>query len=76
MSLEGSRPYGSPPMPASEADRARAGDVLRAGFAEGRLNQQEFEARLDRVQRAGTDGELHSLVADLPHQPATDAAGP
>ncbi|MEO3750721.1 DUF1707 and DUF4190 domain-containing protein [Streptomyces sp. B6B3] len=63
-------------MRASDADRDRACDVLKAGFAEGRLRQEEFEARLDRVQRASTYGELHSLVADLPQGPVQAQPAP
>lgn len=56
-------------MRASDADRERAADVLKAGFAEGRLGQAEYDQRLDRVHRAHTYGELHALLADLPQGP-------
>jgi hypothetical protein len=84
MSLQGWQPHGAQPygqssmMRASDADRERATDVLKAGFAEGRLRQSEFEDRLTRVQRANTYGELQALVADLPqgpgHQPPPQQA--
>jgi uncharacterized protein DUF1707 len=51
---------------AANADRERAIDVLRAGFTEGRLTQEEFDERAARVYRARTYGELGALVADLP----------
>jgi uncharacterized protein DUF4190/uncharacterized protein DUF1707 len=83
MSVEGWRPYGQGQQPAgpygpygqqsmmraSSADRERAADVLKAGFAEGRLSQQEFEARLTQAQQASTYGQLQAIVGDLPQGP-------
>lgn len=51
---------------ASTADRERAIDLLKAGFAEGRLTQQEHEARVARVYAARTYADLSALVDDLP----------
>ncbi|MFD7292725.1 DUF1707 and DUF4190 domain-containing protein [Streptomyces sp. NPDC059897] len=59
-----------PSMLAAHADRERAVDVLRAGFAEGRLQQPEYERRIERAYQARTVGELTMLVADLPQGPA------
>lgn len=59
-----------PSMLAAHADRERAVDVLRAGFAEGRLQQSEYERRIERAYQARTVGELTMLVADLPQGPA------
>ncbi|MFF8969747.1 DUF4190 domain-containing protein [Streptomyces sp. NPDC014995] len=56
-------------MLASHADRERAVDVLRAGFAEGRLQQAEFERRVGRAYEARTVAELSLLIADLPQGP-------
>lgn len=56
-------------MLAAHADRERAVDVLRAGFAEGRMQQGEYERRVERAYEARTVGELTSLVADLPQGP-------
>ena len=56
----------SPSMLASHAERERAVDVLRAGFAEGRLDSDELEKRVARAHAARTVGELTVLVADLP----------
>ena len=53
-------------MRASSADRERAVDVLKAGFAEGRLTQDEYNDRMGRAYAARTYGELASLTADLP----------
>ncbi len=56
-------------MRASSADRERAVDVLKAGFAEGRLTQDEYNDRMGRAYAARTYGELASLTADLPAGP-------
>ncbi|MGW0823328.1 DUF1707 and DUF4190 domain-containing protein [Streptomyces sp. NPDC002845] len=61
---------GSPSMLASHADRERTVDVLRAGFGEGRLQQEEFDKRVTRAYEARTVGELALIVADLPQGPA------
>ncbi|MFJ5271335.1 DUF1707 and DUF4190 domain-containing protein [Streptomyces sp. NPDC088358] len=64
-----------PSMLASHADRERAVDVLRAGFGEGRLDQDEFEKRVARAYAARTVGELAVLVGDLPQGPVPMSAG-
>ena len=51
---------------ASDADRDRAAERLRAATAEGRLSSEELEERLERAFSARTDAELEPLVADLP----------
>jgi hypothetical protein len=53
-------------MRASSADRERAVDVLKAGFVEGRLTQDEYNDRMGRAYAARTYGELATLTADLP----------
>jgi len=53
-------------MRAASADRERAVDVLKAGFAEGRLTQDEYNDRMGRAYAARTYGELGALTADLP----------
>jgi Domain of unknown function (DUF1707)/Domain of unknown function (DUF4190) len=53
-------------MRAAATDRERAVDVLKAGFAEGRLTQEEYNFRMDRAYNAKTYGELAALTADLP----------
>jgi uncharacterized membrane protein len=56
-------------MRAASADRERAVDVLKAGFAEGRLTQDEYNDRMGRAYAARTYGELTALTADLPAGP-------
>ncbi|MFJ3665633.1 DUF1707 and DUF4190 domain-containing protein [Streptomyces sp. NPDC090106] len=65
----GAPAYGPPAMLASDADRERAVDVLRAGYGEGRLQKPEFDRRVERVYAARTVGELALLVGDLPQGP-------
>ncbi|MFX4291511.1 DUF1707 and DUF4190 domain-containing protein [Streptomyces bohaiensis] len=60
-------------MRASHADRERTTDVLRSGFAEGRLDKAEFDRRVDLSARAVTQGDLQRLILDLPNGPL---AGP
>jgi hypothetical protein len=60
---------GPPGMLAANADRERAIDVLKAGFAEGRLTKAEYDVRAARVYAARTYGELGSLIVDLPAGP-------
>ena len=62
-------PAMSPAMRAASADRERAVDVLKAGFAEGRLTQDEYNERIGRAYAARTYGELAALTADLPAGP-------
>jgi Domain of unknown function (DUF1707)/Domain of unknown function (DUF4190) len=60
-------PYSS--MRCASADRERAVDVLKAGFAEGRLTHEEYNDRMGRAYAARTYGELTALTADLPAGP-------
>jgi len=51
---------------ASAADRDATQAILEAAFAEQRLTQEEFEARIGRAMTARTEAELAQLVRDLP----------
>ncbi|MEV6926347.1 DUF1707 domain-containing protein [Dactylosporangium sp. NPDC051485] len=53
-------------MRASDADRERVAEVLRAAAAEGRLDLDEVDERLHRVYAARTYGELEPITRDLP----------
>ncbi len=55
-----------PDMRASDAERERVAEVLREAVAEGRLQMEEFEQRLDATYKARTHSELEPLVRDLP----------
>lgn len=63
-----------PDMRASDAERERIAEVLREAVAEGRLEMEEFDQRLDRAYRARTHGELEPLVRDLPGAGSSSAA--
>jgi hypothetical protein len=56
-------------MRASDAERERAVDVLKAGFSEGRLSQDEYADRAGQAHAARTYGDLAALIADLPVGP-------
>jgi hypothetical protein len=51
---------------AGDADREATADCLRRNHSEGRLDSEEFAARVDRCFDAKTIGELQQLVVDLP----------
>lgn len=53
-------------MRASDAERERIAEVLRDAVAEGRLDMEEFEERLDAAYKARTHAQLEPLVRDLP----------
>ncbi|MFF4100715.1 DUF1707 and DUF4190 domain-containing protein [Streptomyces sp. NPDC001903] len=72
------QPYGQPWQPApsaqssmraSNTDRDRTVDVLKAAYAEGRLSREEYGQRFDAAYKAQTYGQLAQLVADLPAGP-------
>lgn len=68
-----------PDMRASDAERERIAERLRDAVAEGRLDMDEFEERLDAAYKARTHGELEPLVRDLPApggSPALPLANP
>ena len=77
-------PAGEPPEPvpapdvrASDADRDRVIDVLRAATADGRLTADEFSERMAAALSSRTFRELAPLTADLvtpPASPAPDSA--
>ncbi|MQY32183.1 hypothetical protein SRB17_01250 [Streptomyces sp. RB17] len=56
----------SPDLRASDSDRERVAEVLRDALAEGRLDMEEFEERLEAAYKARTYGELAPLTRDLP----------
>ena len=79
---EPAEPGPRPEMRASDADRDRVIDVLRAAVGEGRLTPDEFEERMQAVLAARTFGELAPFTADLPpsapgrYVPSAIAAAP
>jgi len=61
-------------MRASDDDRQRVVDRLRAAVEDGRLKMEEFTERMGLAYQAVTYGDLAKLVADLP--PASPQPGP
>src|SRR5438105_12333082 len=62
-----------PELRASDEQRERAAQEIREHFAAGRLTDEELSDRIQAVYDARTDGELKSLLADLPKLPASRA---
>ena len=58
-------PPSSPALRASDADRDRVIELLRAAVADGRLDPAEFDQRLDAALAARTIDALAPLTADL-----------
>ena len=51
---------------ASRADRERVIDLLKAAFVQGRLERDEFDARIGQAVASRTYGELAAVTADIP----------
>jgi len=51
---------------ASRADRERVIDLLKAAFVQGRLDRDEFGARIGQALASRTYGELAAVTADIP----------
>ena len=66
--------FANPSWLAASADRERTVGVIRAGFAEGRLSQDELDERVTQAYAARTYAELWALTADLPAGPLPLAA--
>jgi len=59
-----------PNLRASDADRDATADRLRQHHTDGRLDEDEFQERLEKCFAAKTVGELAELTRDLPGDPA------
>jgi hypothetical protein len=53
-----------------DRERDAVGEILRRRHLEGRLDAEEFEARLGRCLAAKTYAELDGLIADFPRDDA------
>jgi hypothetical protein len=51
---------------ASDQDRERAAEVLKTGYAEGRLTKDEYDEHLSQIYAARTIGDLATLTSQLP----------
>ena len=62
-----SSPYRSTPdAPVGESERGQLNERLNAAFEAGRLDAEDYRARLDRLYAARTLGELVPVVQGLP----------
>ncbi len=69
--LAGTRRRGSySDLRISDAERAEVADLLATHYGDGRLDQAEFDQRLDQAMRAKTYRDLSGLLADLPPVPS------
>jgi hypothetical protein len=76
MTTEPSNINGDSDLRAGDSDREEIADFLRTNHSEGRLDSEEFAARIDRCYDAKTIGELRQLVADLPSERVRQAGAP
>jgi hypothetical protein len=67
-------PPSPPSLRASDADRDRVTELLRAAVADGRLDSAEFDQRLDAALAARTIDALTPLTADLIAAPGSEGA--
>jgi hypothetical protein len=63
------RGYADPSMRVSDADRTEVSDRLSRHYADGRLDQAEFDERVGKAMNAKTHGDFAGLFADLPDLP-------
>jgi hypothetical protein len=59
----------------SDADRQSVADQLSKHFADGRLDQAEFDERLSQAMNAKTHRDLDGLLTDLPSTGTGGGAG-
>jgi hypothetical protein len=59
----------------SDADRSAVAEQLGAHYADGRLDQAEFDERITRTMAAKTRGDLAGLFDDLPDPASAGAPG-
>jgi hypothetical protein len=64
----------APAIRASDRERDDAVQRLQTAFAEGRLDDREFDERMRAALAARTRADLEPLFADLPAGPAASAA--
>jgi len=53
-------------MRASDADRERVADTLKAAFVQGRLTKDEFDARIGQTLASRTYADLATVTAGIP----------
>jgi Flp pilus assembly protein TadB len=68
--------YPGASMRVSDAERTEVTDALIRHAAEGRLDEEEYQARVAKATAAKTRGDLWPLMADLPPLGAPPATPP
>ena len=58
--------YGQPDLRVSDAERSEVADKLAEHYSDGRLDEAEFNERVDQAMRAKTRSDLAGLFDDLP----------
>lgn len=58
--------YGQPDLRVSDAERSEVADRLAEHYGDGRLDEPEFNDRVDQAMRAKTRSDLAGLFDDLP----------
>ena len=61
-------------MRVSDAERAAVSDRLAKHYGEGRLDQAEFDERMEKAMTAKTQSDFSGLFADLPGSEAAEPA--
>jgi hypothetical protein len=64
--------YTDPDLRVSDAERTEVADRLGKHYGDGRLDQEEFNERVDRAMNAKTQSDLSGLFTDLPDLDAPD----
>lgn len=62
----GAESRGDGDLRASHADREQVIDTLKAAFVQGRLNEDELDARVEQVYASRTYAELAGVTVDIP----------
>ncbi len=78
MSTQSSQFRGAPADPhlrVSDAERQAVADRLGEHFADGRLDQAEFDERVNRAMSAKTRADLSGLFDDLPEMSSGSQTG-
>jgi Domain of unknown function (DUF1707) len=60
----------------SDAERAEVADLLSRHYGDGRLDQAEFNQRLDQAMKATTYADLDGILVDLPRTDAEASEAP
>ena len=60
----------------SDADRSAVADLLGRHYADGRLDNDEFDERVTRAMAAKTSADFQGLLDDLPGLPDVPSAAP